>query len=777
LTRAAAAVAGRLRGPARHRTRRPVAGLPDGEVEVRLLRSTTEEAAYVAHQLRAAHLLDDVPWSQMAVLLRTSAQLAPVRRALLHAGVPVRVSADDLPLAQQPVVTPLLTLLRCALDPERLDEETVVALLHSPLGGADPYTERQLRQGLRALALAAGVPPGDLLVAAVADAAELAGVSGRWAEPARRIASLLAVAREAVAQPGVTAEDALWSVWHNSGLAGRLVAASAAGGHHGAAADRDLDAVLALFDAAARFTDRLPGAGPAAFVEHVRAQQIPADTLAPSAERGEAVRLLTVHSAKGLEWDLAAVPGVQEGRWPDLRLRGSVLGSDLLVDAVAGRVVAGGRTGSLAVTLDEERRLFYVAAARARRRLIVTAVASGDGEDQPSRFLHELDLGPDAAGPADLGPGAAGAADHGPGGAGAADHGRDVAESAADDVATGPARGRPQLAVVPDALTLPVLVARLRTVVGDPRVGPERRRAAARQLARLAAAGVPGAHPDQWWGLRPLSDPAPLAGEGESVTVSPSTVEHVRRCGLRWLLERHGGKTPPGPEQTIGSLVHAAAEQADRLTEPELYSFLDEHWGVVEVAARWEQGRKRKHADQMVERLVRWLTTNPRELVAAEQDFRVTLPAEPGGPAVEIAGTVDRIERDGDGRLVVIDFKTGKTMPTADDVARHPQLGTYQLAVALGGFAAVAGGAAEPGGAALVQLGRARRDGPEQRQSPLSEDADSQWAEQTVREAATAMSGGSFSAQVNSYCAVCAVQTSCPLSEHGRQVVEPGGDR
>jgi superfamily I DNA/RNA helicase len=47
--------------------------------------------------------------------------------------------------------------------------------------------------------------------------------------------------------------------------------------------------------------------------------------------------VLTAHAAKGLEWDVVAVAGVQEGVWPDLRLRGSVLGSERLVDVVAGR--------------------------------------------------------------------------------------------------------------------------------------------------------------------------------------------------------------------------------------------------------------------------------------------------------------------------------------------------------------------------------------------------------------------------------------------------------
>ncbi|MQA26109.1 MAG: AAA family ATPase [Micromonosporaceae bacterium] len=784
LVDAAGRIAGRLRGPARHRVRRAAPDLPPGEVEVRLLRSATQEAAYLAHRLRAAHLLDGVPWSRMAVLLRASShQLAGLRRALTHAGVPVRVAAEDLPLAAQPAVSALLLLLRCAAQPERLDEEAAVALLHSPLGGADPFAERRLRQELRALALAAGdhKPTGALLVEALADPAELAAVDSRWAAPAQRVASLLALARDVVAHRAATAEEVLWEVWQGSGLARRWAGAAVAGGRRGAAADRDLDAVVALFDRAAQFADRLPGAGPEVFCDHVLGQEIPADSLAPSADRGEAVRLLTVHAAKGREWDVVAVPGMQEGRWPDLRRRGSVLGSELLVDHVAGRAF-GDQSGLLAARLDEERRLAYVAATRARHRLIVTAVASGDGEEQPSRFIDELcppepEPDPDEV---DLG---------------------SVEAAAESELPTA----RPH-ADLPQALTLPALTAQLRAVAVDASASLARRREAARQLARLAAAGVPGAHPDDWWGLRPLSDPGRLAGPGERVDVSPSVVDQVRRCGLRWLLERHGGKGPPGPEQTVGSLVHAAAERAASvLADPQaLYRYLDEHWGVVEVAARWEQGRKREQAEQMIGRFLGWLAANPRELLAAEQPFRVRLPsADPHDPAVEIVGAVDRIERDAAGRLVVIDLKTGKSAPTADEVGEHPQLGTYQLAVALGGFAALAGdaedsaagsgrevgdsegpasgaeeagvgpGGVEPGGAALVQLGKDRRAGPEQRQPALSEADDPAWAETMVRDAAASMSSDTFTAQVNQWCPVCAVQSSCPLSEHGRQVIEP----
>jgi hypothetical protein len=182
------------------------------------------------------------------------------------------------------------------------------------------------------------------------------------------------------------------------------------------------------------------------------------------------VRILTAHAAKGLEWDLVVVAGVQEGIWPDLRLRGSVLGSDELVDVIAGREME--TVGRLSAMLDEERRLFYVAASRARERLIVTAAVAGDGEQQPSRFLAEL-AGGDPPAHSD--------------------------RDGADD---------------PGSMNLPSLVARLRIAVADTDAPAERRAAAAGLLAELAAAAVPGADPDQWWGLAELSDARPLADPG-----------------------------------------------------------------------------------------------------------------------------------------------------------------------------------------------------------------------------------------------------------------------
>ncbi|MGC4755341.1 ATP-dependent helicase [Micromonospora trifolii] len=797
----------RLRGPAAHRRLHPLPDAPPGVVEVHTFRSATSEAAWLAHALRSAHLLDGVPWSRMAVLVRSTAlQLPTLRRALHAAGVPTVVHGEDLPLHLQPAVAPLLLLLRCALEPERLDEEAAVALLHSPLGGADPLAERRLRQGLRALALAGGDrrPSGELIVEALQDPEELAGIERRWAEPAQAVAGLLAIAREAAARPGATAEDVLWAVWHASGLAERWAGAINQGRpeagegdlarrRRAEAADRDLDAVLVLFDAAARFTDRLPGARAEVFLDHVLAQDLPADTIAPTADRGAAVRLLTAHAAKGLEWDLVAVAGVQEGIWPDLRLRGSLLGSERLVDVLAGRSVDGATAanvvGQTSALLDEERRLFHVAISRARHRLLVSAVASAavggdDHEEQPSRFLHELGPStpppstpppstpptppstpptpptpPTASGPP---PGPrTGPASGGTGGAAEGETGDEEPDRPGALPVTRP----------PRALTLPALVAELRTAITDPAAPAARRRAAAAELARLAAAGVPGAHPDDWWGLRVLSDDRPLVDDGDPVRVTPSAMESALRCSLRWLLERHGGSGPTSTAQGVGNLVHAAAMLAEDASADRgaLLDYVAARFDAIELAARWMAGPERERAEAMVDKLLRWLATNPRRLLAIEHEFAVRLD-DPSRP-IDLTGRVDRLEVDEAGRLVVIDLKTGKsTAVTGTDLAEHPQLGAYQAAVEAGAFAEFGD---ESGGAALVQLGTSAKDAREQNQPAASEGPAAGWATALVRRTADTMAAATFAAVANSKCRVCPVRTSCPVSGQGRQVVEP----
>ncbi|KIH96467.1 ATP-dependent DNA helicase [Streptomonospora alba] len=806
-----------------HRALEPADSAPEGAARVLLAESTAQEAAVVADILRRAHLIDGVPWSDMAVLVRSaSRQMPTLRRALSAAGVPVAVGGDEMPLAVEPIVRAMLLLIRCALRPETIDEAAAHELLTSQFGEADTVRLRRLARALRRLdldyraaqrrtgehggedaagsgggepaaALAAeqhtpgdrggpgegadaasgrddggdaaesadtsasrdgadaldgdGTSPGPLgeaphgrtrgnrpssalLADALRDPRELTLVDPDVAAPAQRIAGYLRLVRDRAAA-GASAEDVLWEVWQAGGLSDRLLRASQAGGRRGAAADRDLDAVVALFESAARYCDRLPPGLPLGFLEDLEAQEIPADSLAERAPEGEAVRILTAHRAKGLEWDLTVVAGVHEGDWPDLRLRGSLLGVEQLVDSSTGfgasaagaGPAAAGAAGAAAASklLDEERRLFYVACTRARRHLVVTAVGGDDTEERPSRFLAELGLGEP------------------------------------ERVSTGRRW-----------LSLPALVADLRSVVTDPQRSHPVRRAAAAHLARLADEGVRGADPAEWYALTTVSDDRPLVDESDDggIRVSPSQVERFTTCELRWLLENAAGASSMEVTSALGSIVHAVAVLvADGAGMEDIRRRMDDIWSELDFGGPWFAGKERERADEMVRKLIAWHESGERELVVTEEGFKVDI----GG--IEITGRVDRLEKDAQGRAVVVDIKTGNSKPKDAELARHPQLGVYQLAVLKSAFAQL--GLAEPGGAELVQVGtRAsfKSGARTQAQAPLGEDPDPQWSQELVRGVAEGMSGARFQAMRNEFCDSCAVRSSCPAHDEGKRL-------
>jgi ATP-dependent exoDNAse (exonuclease V) beta subunit len=662
-----------------------------------------------------------VPWSSMAVLVRSATVQVPLlRRALVSANVPVSVDGDDLPLPDEPGTRPLLMVLRCALDPARLDEVAAAELITGPIGRGDALGLRRLRRAL-----------ASPLASVLLDPRDLALVSESVAAPAALVARLLAVARDAIAT-NQNAEEALWSIWSASGLAERWQQASEQGNTAAirAAADRDLDAVLALFDKAAHFTDTMPPGSPALFLESLSGQEIAGTTLAARAARDDAVRLLTAHRAKGLEWDVVVVAGVQEDTWPDLRLRGSLLGVEELSGLSGHRDVD---TAMLAArALSDERRLFYVAITRARRSLVVTAAGGEDTDQRPSRFLAEL------AGPA-------------------------VTPSSPSDEYAVP------IEHVKDTghrwLSMPALVADLRRTAADASRPPVLRQAAAAQLARLAEAGARGASPEQWYALTEISDAGPIVAPGHAVRLSPSQVESFTRCGLRWLLEAAVGTGRSDALRGLGTVIHAAAVLvAAGSTEQALAERIDEIWHHLDFGSAWYNTKQRALAEKMVRKFLDWHASNPRDLVAVEHPLKVRI------GQVEITGRVDRLETDADGRAVIVDLKTGASSPRDEELDRHPQLGVYQLAVLLGAFERL--GITEPGGAELVQVGKAALAARArvQRQPALADDPDPSWAKDLVETVAAGMSGPLFTARVNPGCRTCPVASCCPVHPDGEQV-------
>ncbi|WP_316247102.1 3'-5' exonuclease, partial [Streptomyces sp. WAC05950] len=212
-----------------------------------------------------------------------------------------------------------------------VEVEAALTLLASPLGGMDAADLRRLGRALRDEERAAGVKvpaPSDVLLArALAEPERLTAHDPAHARGAQRLGLLLRKARELL-QGGGTAEEALWILWDGTPWPDRLERRARRGGAAGRNADRDLDAVCALFDTAARAEERTGGSGALNFLEQLEAEDIAADTLTARTTRPDAVRLMTAHRSKGLEWSLVVVAGVQEGLWPDLRRRGSLLEAD-----------------------------------------------------------------------------------------------------------------------------------------------------------------------------------------------------------------------------------------------------------------------------------------------------------------------------------------------------------------------------------------------------------------------------------------------------------------
>ncbi|MFG2147703.1 UvrD-helicase domain-containing protein [Streptomyces sp. NPDC048696] len=625
--------------------------------------------------------------------------------------------------------------------PGWLDPETALDLLTSPLGGMDSADIRRLGRALRDEERAAGnrvPPPSDVLLARVlAEPERLVAHDPAYARGAQRLSALLRKARELL-EGGGTAAEALWELWSGTPWPQRLERAALRGGAAGRNADRDLDAVCALFDTAARAEERTGGRGALNFLEEVDAQDIAADTLTRRAARPDAVRLMTAHRSKGLEWSLVVVAGVQEGLWPDLRRRGSLLEADRIGrDGLAEPLTPG-------ALLAEERRLFYVAATRARDRVVVTAVkATADDGDQPSRFLAELGEEP-----------------------------KDVT-------------GRPRR-----PLAVAALVAELRATTVDPDASPQLRDAAARRLARLAALAddegqplVPAAHPYRWWGLNePTRSEVPLRDRDHPVVLSGSALDQLANtCALQWFLGREvKADAPATAAQGFGNVVHVLADEVASGRTPAdlavLMERLDSVWDALAFDAPWKSLQEKNNARVALERFLRWHTLDRtgRTPVATEHDFDVTL--EAGEYEVRIRGSMDRVERDEAGRAYVVDFKTGKQAPTANEVAAHPQLAVYQLAVAEGAVdEAFAGARPAPGGAELVHLRQAapKKEGGEaypkvQAQEPPA----GEWVGDLLATAAGRVLDERFTPNPGQHCTTCTFRTSCSAQPEGRQVLE-----
>ena len=730
----------------------PIAGDEGAEVSTFLAPSPYEEFDRIAGVLRDWHLSAGIAWERMAVIAHDTRQVTALETELAAREIPTRAAGVQRPLGSEGIVRDIVGIVRLALTPD--EDRTVQAweeALRTPFGGMDAIALRRLRARLRHLELGQGgsTPARELLRAAMSAPATLTLIDAPESRTAERFAETVSgVARAAAA--GETIHDLLWRIWDQARavdgrrlqVAWREISLLPTG----AETARSLDALVALFDAAKRFVERTPDERPEVFVRDILDSEVPEDTLS-SPDRPGTVTLLTPATALGTEFDAVVVAGVQDGVWPNVRLRGGLLQTWRLADALlAARsglpAEVPGVLDRRRAALHDELRLFVRAISRARHRLLITAV--DDDDLSPSAFFGFL-----------------------------------------------PPRGPPERhASAEHPLTLRGLVARHRRTLTTTHAEPARREAAA-QLAILAREGVPGAHPHDWYGVTAPSTAAPLRDLAASgARVSPSAVESYEECGLNWVVSALGGDTVMPPTAGIGTIVHEAMERVPDGDLARMREIVEEHWPELDFETAWIGRKERRRADLFVDRLHSYLgevTRDGGRVLGSEVEFRFAVDVsgatpeptvhpvgEDRGHRAIVHGYIDRVEAyppgagehgpargrgwqsmaaGAEGTTVVVDLKTGKTDPESDGgVVDHAQLAAYQIAVQEGLVPGAAPGSL--GGARLVIVSKtlAKSDYRVAHQHALDAEARSQFLHR-VAEVARGMSAASFTAQVEAHCA------------------------
>ncbi|MFZ4078890.1 MAG: PD-(D/E)XK nuclease family protein [Microbacteriaceae bacterium] len=627
----------------------------------------TTEIGALGRILREQHLVHEVPWNQMTVIVRNSALVSTYARALAHANVPTRTHLSETSLQQHAVTRDMMMIVKMSLGRVIIDRDNAAEILVSLFGGLSALELRRLRLAFRHDRLADGehITGGDVIPEALRDPTLFDAFDFAPARRAARFAETLGLIKSQAAN-GSTIEELLWTVWSRSGLATQWRDEALSSGFVADEANRNLDAVIALFTSARRFVERMPDAPADQFITEFDRSDVPEDTLARQADVNS-VLVTTPSGVIGAEFDVVAVAGVQENVWPNLRPRGTLLFPQQLVRELRGQ--QSDTLDTRREVSDDELRMFVMAISRARRVLVISAHESD--EDLPSNYFAR-------------------------------------AQSRATNL---PANTDG----IEHRLSLRGLVGQLR---GELVSGTPRGADAARALARLARENVPGAHPDSWLGMRDWSTPLPLVDfdsdeANERVRLSPSKLESWENDQLVWFID----SIVAGEKSTasgLGTLLHAAMEEvapSGVVTGPvsshKLMDVVTQRWSELATSfeAAWqsdvELGRARKLADAIAQYLTDFDASGAR-LLRSEGGFMIELDEDGANPVrVTVTGKIDRIEEQSDGSIVIVDLKTGKSNVAVKDIPDHGQLTCYQLAIHVGPVEGVPAGA-ESGGAKLI---------------------------------------------------------------------------
>jgi DNA helicase-2/ATP-dependent DNA helicase PcrA len=322
-----------------------------------------DEAEFVARTSRAA--LQEDTEDTVAILYRTNAQSRTLEDALRRAGIAYRI-IGGVRFYERKEIKDALAYLKLLVNPH--DNVSLRRVINVPARGIG----KGVMESLDGVSLPSSADAPPLLTPLAPPAAN----DSLWARlllaieqrllPARSLASLAVFRDLLINLTGMAAEEsvsiALGKVLDRSGYLRDLR------DERSEDAEGRIENLLELVSAAREYESRSPEPTLAGFVDQL---SLLSDVDEETGSKNARVLMLTLHSAKGLEFPVVVISGLEDGLFPH------------------------SRATSEETDLEEERRLCYVGITRAQRRLVLTSAARrrvfGDYQPtEPSRFLREI---------------------------------------------------------------------------------------------------------------------------------------------------------------------------------------------------------------------------------------------------------------------------------------------------------------------------------------------------------------------------------------------------
>ncbi|HEX6487835.1 MAG TPA: ATP-dependent DNA helicase [Candidatus Dormibacteraeota bacterium] len=637
----------------------------EGTVTVGRELNAADEAFFVAREIRTL-AAEDHHYGDFAILLRSTTTLAaPFEEALKALNVPYEVRGRA-GLARNQVVRFLLGYLRALLRPD--DADALAGALESALAGVGRRAVGRLRAHARDEGRALGKVVRALMYRlAEADPERYPLPWGGTVEPPEELRPLppaLELLTEADREALHRALTAFYTLRRRAKEAGIGTLA------HGVLLDTgalrqilddleaperdealaDLRAALEAFAEVDEVSTRLYGAPPTLEavdrLESLLARAI--DENEPAPGRPDAVQVMTVHQAKGLEFRTVFVAGFAHGAFPPPAR------SHPLLDEQERRWLEESLVGfrppwpaTLEEGVQEEARLAYVAFTRARERLYVTYADEYRKTAGPSGFLEPADFAAER---------------------------RELTRAKADVSAA-------EVITVAEAETLLAL---------------DGGRLAPAQADALTALGVDLGFVHDRASGRPFRPHAVPPAGADPHHFSATDLNSYLRCPRLYWYEHHPGlnPSPPGPEMERGRFLHQVLEDFHNREEEwrhlpseaqrewledalgdHLANYLDRMEGVLDAA------REEAEVRRTLEHYIRFATSfqKIRRLgtIATEKKFILQL------DGAEIHGKIDRINDMGAGACEVVDYKTGRGGSMTTNYQRYFGPDAYDVQLAL----------------------------------------------------------------------------------------------